>query len=59
MKGISKARALPWTRWGRGPQTPFNAARLYVVWLAKPLEMGSGAYGPSGVQGQSPWPFSL
>jgi len=20
-----KARALPWTRWGRGPQTPFNS----------------------------------
>jgi len=24
------ARALPWTRWGRRPQTPISAARLFL-----------------------------
>jgi hypothetical protein len=32
-----KARALPWTRWGRRPQTPFSVARLFIVVLAKPI----------------------
>src|SRR5277367_4833419 len=26
---------------------------------SEPIKLGSGAYGPSGVQGQSPWPSSL
>ncbi len=41
---IKKARALPWTRWGRHaraccarrPQTPISAARLFIVSPAKP-----------------------
>jgi len=36
-------------RWGLRPQTPNRG------WYNK---RGSGASGPSGVQGQSPWPFS-
>jgi hypothetical protein len=42
-----KAGALPLDPAGAGgPRPPF-------------LKKGSGAYGPSGVQGQSPWPSFL
>jgi hypothetical protein len=32
---VRKARALPWTRWGRRPQTPFNKERRmrHFAWL--------------------------
>ena len=35
-----------------------QAVRIWQLLTAKPNVMGSGAYGPSGVQGQSPWPSS-
>ena len=37
-----KARALPWTRWGRGPQTPIRK-KMVRVWTYSPDESGSGA----------------
>jgi hypothetical protein len=65
-----KARALPWTRQGPGgPWTlhhfsafggegpPGSLRRLDGPSPPKAEQvMGSGAAGPSGVQGQSPWP---
>jgi len=33
-----------------------QAVRIWQLLAAKPNVMGSGAYGPSGVQGQGPWP---
>src|SRR5580698_6389102 len=63
-----KARALPWTRWGPRPQLALRGGSV-LYWSCRTVDwagllgadanlgtnkMGSGAYGPSGVQGQSP-----
>jgi hypothetical protein len=62
--GGSKARALPWTRWGLRPQTHLNVA----LWLGGggqavsttvPHTRGSGGSAASGVEGRSHSPDLL
>jgi hypothetical protein len=54
---LSAYGALPWTRWGRGPQTPISAARLFLTSRPFPPtildEWGLGPPAPAG-PGQSP-----
>jgi len=53
--GLSEARAPPWTRWGRRPQTPIPKESLGER-RSRAALMGSGASGPSGSRAE-PWPF--
>ncbi len=50
-----KARALPWTRWGHGPQTP-NYWTGTVWEAARTTIQGLGPEAPVGSRGKAPGP---